>query len=218
MGGSNGQLTAQGVGEWGRTAAWASVQRLLLNRAGWHAGRHSYRNRRVTPSAHVRCFPTDRDRSRRTTKTVVSGDLLLVERSRLGRGSRVSIVVYLLVAQGIDCEGMTGRAHPRSSNITGDARDRRREIRIGAVRIVVPGSHEACGWYDRSIQVRSHPWHIRIFVTELAVERIEKGILDRLAGIVWIRNRPGVIHAINHHPGRISSGVGRIDFPRRICH
>src|SRR4029077_13888439 len=85
---------------------------------------------------------------------------------------------------------------------------------VGAVRIVVPRSHKARRGHHRRIKVAGRTGHVRVLIAELAVERVEQGIGDGRA--IGAGNRSRVVHALDHHGGRVTRRVGRVHFPARI--
>src|SRR2546430_5151450 len=58
-----------------------------------------------------------------------------------------------LAVDRVNVQRMTGRAHIGSDSIAVDFADRRRRIRIGAVRVVVPGTREGGRGRDRRVHV-----------------------------------------------------------------
>ena len=194
----------------------------MLNGAVGHAAGHSYLDLCVIPAQDRRSFRTDSHTGHRiaggaagdwsdalSTKTIVAGNGLFIERNGGSRGPGVPIVGHRLVAQGGDGDGVAGLAHPRSFAIAIDFADSGRGCGFGAVGMVV-AFRESGGRHDGRVQVLSGARHKGQLIAELAVARVEQRI----------RGTPGagVVHADDHHGGRIAGGVGRIDFPTGISH
>src|SRR6516164_2688890 len=114
---------------------------LLLDLASGNGGgsRDREYDRGIVPGRDVSrwySIRTDHHCSLRRAKAVVALDLLQIERRRGGRGTRVSAVIHLHVAEGSDGQGPApGCAHPRSDAIAIDFTDGRRGLRIGTIHI-----------------------------------------------------------------------------------
>ena len=192
-----------------------SVNRLLLHGAIRHAARNSTGDLRVAPSnagqGMGNAIAAHKGHgARRAAKAIVAGDGLLIERSRGGRGAGIPIVGHNQVAQRFDREGLASRAHPGARHIAIDFTNRRRQRRVGAVGIVVPSTRKGGRGHDRRVQVLRLSRHVRQLIAELAVGRVEQHIRRRACA--W------VVHAENHHRGRIPGRVGRVHFPGRVSH
>src|SRR5205807_1556312 len=187
---------------------WGAVFYSLLQGAHWHVARHLQRDLGVTPARNSRRYSTNGYRPSRRAKAIVARDGLQVVWSGCGRGTGVRVVGYHLVAQGRDSEDLTGTADPWSNPIPIHFLNRRRGIRIGAVRIVVPRTREGGRGHYRRIHVLRLSRHERDLVAEVAVLRVKQRIGSR--------SRSGVVHTGDHHGGRITRRVGRVDFPGRV--
>ena len=199
--------------------------RLLLNGAVRHAARNRSRDRRIRPR-HARQGTRDAVRADqsdgpgRAAEPIVAGHHLLVEGAHRGRGPGIAIVRDRhvpryharrdrgLAVDRVNVQRMTGCTHIGSDSIAVDFADRRRGIRVGAVRVVVPGTREGGCGRDRRVHVLGLRRHERDLVAELAVLRVEQ----RIRGAASAR----VVHARDHHRGRIPGRIGRVDFPGRV--
>ena len=126
---------------------------------------------------------------------------LLIERSRRSVGSGVTVVVYLLIAQRAYLQSTTRGLYPGSVTIAIHAADRRREVGILAVRMVV-AFREGGGRNDGGIKVSSLAGHEGQLVAELAVAFL----IQRIRGECGA----SVVQAHDHHPGHVSAGDGRV--------
>ncbi len=152
-----------------------------------------------------------------SAKTIVACDEFLVVRSTGRCRSRVCVVGYHLVAQRGEGQGVICCADPGSraaaARIARHALDHRRGIRVRAIRRVVAFS-ERRDRNHRRVQVSGitrHKWH---FITEGAICRGVIRIRDH--GATRTRDRPCIVHARNHHVGRVTGYVGYVDFPAAI--
>src|SRR6202040_3442248 len=136
----NDELAALG----GRTA----ILRQLLQSARGYARGHGNPDLRVAPRGYGRSDAADRDtgnsgaarragRGTLSPETIVARSRFLVEwRRRCGR-SRVAVVGNLLIAERFDREWVAGCADIGADAIAIDLADRRRRIRVRAIRIVI---------------------------------------------------------------------------------
>ena len=175
---------------------------------------HCSGNGGVGPTYVRKRHATDRDGSHGIPEAIVPQDGLLVVRSRRCRRPRIRIVSRRLIAQRCDRDGFSGCAHPRSDAIAIDFLDGGREVGIVAIRVVVTRTGEGRRGRDGGVHVLGLPRHERNFVAELAVFRIEQWIRNHRA--VGPGDRSRIVHAGDHHRRRITSRVGRIDFPSRV--
>src|SRR5215472_1729800 len=121
------QFTAQG---WG---LGCGLTRLL--NVAQRQGRHGASQNKVAASAD-RSHITDGHRGT-SPKTIVASDELLVIRKDSGRGARIRIVEYRLVAQSSDGNRVADCAYPRPRTVTVHSQDCWGSIRVVAIRRVV---------------------------------------------------------------------------------
>ena len=222
----DGQLAALG-----RSGSCRDILRLLLNCAVGHACGHGDGNRRVAPCCNGRrdCADGNRGhsiasraarhcRSASSAKPIVAGDGPLIVRRSGCRGSGIGVVRDRLVAKGRNREWVRSprSAHPWSNLVAVNFSDCGRQSRIVAVDVVVPRPGKGRRGHHRRIEILRGSGHERQFIAELAVAVGIRRVGNR--GSAGAGDRSGVVHAEDHHRGRVTGRVRRVHFPGRIGH